>query len=210
MHRDIIDDHTGTLGRILLVDDDPMTLLALPEFLKIRQPNLRIDTYDRAEAALISVQKTPYDAILTDLRMPGMDGLAFLHAAKRVDPAVAVIILSGFARQDVVQEALNGGAYDVLSKPVDREKLAALLSSAITATRSRRRGGVGLSSADDRSGIDVPVVCYQCNGRAAQRTPPLHVQGSVVLHFDCENGHSFHTDAQKIYRSVCDCGKQSD
>ena len=62
-------------GHVLIVDDDPALLQALPEALRIRIAGLTVDTADSGAAALEQITAWDYDAIVTDIKMPGMDGL---------------------------------------------------------------------------------------------------------------------------------------
>ena len=66
-------------ARILLVDDDKALLDALPEALQLRMNGVQIDTSETAIEALERIRDTDYDAIVSDIKMPGMDGLALLH-----------------------------------------------------------------------------------------------------------------------------------
>jgi CheY-like chemotaxis protein len=60
--------------RVLIVDDDPALLQALPETLRLRMDGVTVDTADSATAALDCIASCDYDAIVTDIKMPGMDG----------------------------------------------------------------------------------------------------------------------------------------
>jgi len=74
-------------ARVLIVDDDPALLQALPETLRLRMNGVTVDTADSAVAALERISARDYDAIVTDIRMPGMDGLTLLAeiAGRRPD-----------------------------------------------------------------------------------------------------------------------------
>ena len=65
-------------SRVLIVDDDPGLLEALPDALRLRMSELTVDTCDSATCALDFISRTDYDAIISDIKMPGMDGLALL------------------------------------------------------------------------------------------------------------------------------------
>jgi DNA-binding NtrC family response regulator len=125
--------------KILLVDDDPDTLQALQGLLRLRLPEAVIETSYRAESALVSVQSTDYDAIISDVRMPGMNGLAFLKEAKRVRPSTSVVIVTAHATQAITAEAYSAGAYDLIHKPIDRDAFMLSILLAIQRTRLRRR-----------------------------------------------------------------------
>ena len=75
-----------TASHVLIVDDDPALLQALPETLRLRMSGVTVDTADSAAAALERIAAREYDAIVTDIRMPGMDGLALLARSWRAGP----------------------------------------------------------------------------------------------------------------------------
>ncbi len=69
---------------VLIVDDDPALLQALPQTLYLRIPGVKVDTCDSAWEALKQIQEHDYDAIVSDIKMPGMDGLALLTKIKEL------------------------------------------------------------------------------------------------------------------------------
>ena len=69
----------GTSMQVLIVDDDPALLHALPETVRTRMRDVLVETTDTAQEALKRIAEKDYDAIITDLKMPGMDGLALLN-----------------------------------------------------------------------------------------------------------------------------------
>ncbi len=117
---------------ILIVDDDPALLQALPEALSLRISGLTIETADSAVAALESIRQTDYDAILSDIKMPGMDGLALLRQIRELRPETPTLLITGHGERDLAVQALRGGAYDFIQKPIDREYVVASLKRAIS------------------------------------------------------------------------------
>jgi two-component system sensor histidine kinase/response regulator len=71
---------------ILIIDDDTALLQALPQALYLRMGGVKVDTCDSAHAALERIQERDYDAIISDIKMPGMDGLALLTKIKELRP----------------------------------------------------------------------------------------------------------------------------
>ena len=116
---------------ILIVDDDLALLEALPEALQLRLGDLTIDTADAAPAALERVATTDYDAIVSDIKMPGMDGLALLARIKELRPETPTLLITGHGEHDLAVQALRGGAYDFIQKPIDRDYFVASLRRAI-------------------------------------------------------------------------------
>lgn len=120
-----------TQSRVLLVDDDSALLEALPETVRLHMDGVEIDTCDSAREALERIEATDYDAIVTDIKMPGMDGLALLLEIKERRPSTPTLLITGHGERDLAVQALRGGAYDFLQKPVDRNYFVASLERAI-------------------------------------------------------------------------------
>ena len=118
--------------RILLVDDDAALLDALPEALRLRMNGIQIDTSETATDALERIRETDYDVIVSDIKMPGMDGLALLHEIRELRPATPTLMITGHGERDLAVQALRGGAYDFVQKPIDRDYFVASLERAIT------------------------------------------------------------------------------
>jgi DNA-binding NtrC family response regulator len=126
-------------ARVLIVDDDPALLQALPETLRLRMSGLRVDTADSAAVALERIAAQDYDAIVTDIKMPGMDGLTLLAEIRERRPDTPTLMITGHGEEDLAVRALRGGAYDFIQKPIDRDHFVALLYRAIRA-RALNRG----------------------------------------------------------------------
>jgi two-component system phosphate regulon sensor histidine kinase PhoR len=126
-------------ARILLVDDDPALLEALPEALQLRMEGIEVDTADSGFKALERIRETDYDAIVSDIKMPGMDGLELLTEAKEVRPGTPILLITGHGEHDLAVQALRGGAYDFVQKPIDRDYFVASLERAIRMRRLDRQ-----------------------------------------------------------------------
>jgi PAS domain S-box-containing protein len=125
-------------ARILLVDDDKALLDALPETLRLRMNEIEIDTSETAIEALERIRETDYDAIVSDIKMPGMDGLALLHEIRGLRPRTPTLMITGHGERDLAVQALRGGAYDFVQKPIDRDYFVASLERAIQVRRLDR------------------------------------------------------------------------
>jgi len=117
--------------RILIVDDDPALLEALPAAIELRMEGIEIDTAETADAALERIRIVDHDAIVTDIKMPGMDGLALLAAIKQLRPRTPTLLITGHGEHDLAIQALRGGAYDYVAKPIDRDYFVASLARAL-------------------------------------------------------------------------------
>jgi len=129
----------GEQAHVLIVDDDPALLEALPEALRLRMGGVTVETADSAAAALDRMAARDYDAILADIKMPGMDGLALLSEIRRRQPDTPILMITGHGDYDLAVQALRGGAYDFIQKPIDREHVVASLHEAIRAHALNRR-----------------------------------------------------------------------
>jgi DNA-binding NtrC family response regulator len=114
--------------KILLVDDEKDFLDVMSERIEAR--GMDVTTADSAEKALKSVESGGFDAIILDLKMPGMDGLETLKAIKQKNPDLQVILLTGHATVEKGIEAMKLGAMDFLEKPADLDKLTEIIKKA--------------------------------------------------------------------------------
>ncbi len=116
------------MSKILLVDDDKLEMIAISINLK-KLGFSPIEATSGAEAIKI-FQQEKVPLVLLDLNMPGMDGIETLQELKKIDPFVAVIILTGYSDIPTVVEAVKLGAYDFIIKPPDYDRLALTLNRA--------------------------------------------------------------------------------
>ena len=116
--------------RILIVDDERSTLDAMTRFLKRRFEVTAAD--DGAEASTL-IAANSYDLVLTDLRMPGQDGMQVLDCVLKNQPQALCIILSAYGTVESAVEAVKRGAFDFIMKPVNLEQLTLIINRALAA-----------------------------------------------------------------------------
>jgi len=108
-----------------LVDDDRVARVPLRD--DIREAGYEVDEAGSAEEALDLLRRNPYDVVVTDLRMPGMDGIELLERVKAQRPDAEVIVITAYGTVQTAVRAMKLGAYEYLTKPFDNEELLLLL-----------------------------------------------------------------------------------
>jgi DNA-binding NtrC family response regulator len=116
-------------SRILVVDDELNIREALVTLLEKKQYQVR--GAGMAEEALKELEAAPADLILTDLKMPGMGGMEFLRQLKQRWPDIEVLVMTAFGSIETAVESMRCGAYDYVTKPIDRERLAVVVEKAL-------------------------------------------------------------------------------
>jgi DNA-binding NtrC family response regulator len=111
----------STKGVLLIVDDEPLKRVTLQ--IELSEAGYSVFEESDANAALKILDAQPVDVVITDLRMPGMDGLQFLEKIKSNSPQTHVILMTAYGSIDSAVEAIKRGAYDYLTKPFRTELL---------------------------------------------------------------------------------------
>ena len=114
------------MTKILIVDDEPLYRHGLFELL--RRPNLKVDAAADGDEALRLFRRGGYQLVISDLSMPGLDGLGLMRAVKRESPSTPFVILSGVGTIQAALTAVRQGADDFLEKPVSREQINEVLA----------------------------------------------------------------------------------
>ena len=125
----------GARSRILVVDDQATHLRALCDILG--QHGFETIGFPTGEAALTHIRAGVFDVLLTDLMMPGIDGLALVEAARALDPNVACIVMTGEGSIATAVRAMKAGALDYIVKPFKAATLLPILARAIEARQLR-------------------------------------------------------------------------
>lgn len=120
---------------LLLVDDQEEYTRGLARLVEGEHPDYRCLRAASAAEALDILEQETVSLMLTDLRMPGMDGLQLLKQSLAVEPALSVVLLTGYGSIETAVEALKAGAYDFLTKPVDKEVLLRTLGKGLERNR---------------------------------------------------------------------------
>ncbi|HEX7767444.1 MAG TPA: response regulator, partial [Nitrospira sp.] len=143
--------------KILIVDDEPEAIENCRRILT----RYRYECVAEADAhrALAAIERERPQVLLTDLRMPGLDGIGLLKAAKRIDPTIKVVLLTAYASIQTAVASMRHGAFDYLAKPFTGQQLRAVV-----------RRALGEESDDSSEPETLPVHQGQAGGKPAAGT----------------------------------------
>ena len=128
----------GTKSKILVVDDNEVVRQS---FLRSLQSEYRdVELANDGAATLRAMEAKPFDVVLLDLRMPGMDGMAVLKAIKQRWPESEVVVITGYPSIETAIEAVRLGAFDYLSKPLGPDEVISVADEATTQKKWRLHG----------------------------------------------------------------------
>ena len=115
--------------RILVVDDEKVVLGAVIKALK--KSDYQIETAESAESALNQIDEVTYDVVITDLMMPGIDGLELMEHLRKKGTDTRVIVITGYPSVDSALEAKRLGAFEYVTKPFTRQELLSVVVRAL-------------------------------------------------------------------------------
>lgn len=118
-----------TVVNILIADDEPAIRRALRSVFE--QESFNVSEACDGYGCLLSVKKNSYDVIFLDIKMPRIDGVEVLSQIKLMGCTTPVIMICGYANEDLVNDCLEIGAFDFLHKPFDLHKVFTALTSAL-------------------------------------------------------------------------------
>ena len=115
-------------GNVLIVDDE----LAIRELLVdvLADTDYELSTCDDGESALTALKQDDFDLILTDIMMPGIDGIELIRAAKQLKPDIIPLVMTGYGTLDTARAAVKEGAYDYVLKPFNVAELKFAIANA--------------------------------------------------------------------------------
>ncbi|MFO7775641.1 MAG: sigma-54 dependent transcriptional regulator [Candidatus Hydrogenedentota bacterium] len=161
-------------AKILIAEDDATQREIIEDILS--QDGHEVDAVESAPAALEAVEADFYHILLTDLRMPGMDGLELLRRVKGVQPDVEVIVMTAYASVSTAVTAMKEGATDYLAKPFDKEQLLVVVNKTLDRMELRqenRQLRELVTQASSLGNIIGESESMQAVFRIAQRAVPI-------------------------------------
>lgn len=167
--------------KILIVDDDSVTLNMLKEFLEKNEFNVSLA--QDADQAIEQVRKNNIQLVLSDIRMEESDGLSLLSELKKRHPKLVMILMTGFGSMEGAIEAIQKGAFDYISKPFDLNKLLSLVNKAVKHIQSlntevQAPALIALESTRTLIGSSPKIVeVYKTIARATLSTSTVLIRG---------------------------------
>ncbi|WP_439604690.1 sigma-54-dependent transcriptional regulator [Shinella sp.] len=148
-------------GRILLIDDDRDLLKAATDWLTVS--GFSVEAFHRPEEAFTALLRAEPDVVVTDVRMPGIDGMTLLNSTVRQKRDVPVVLITAHGDVGLAVQAMKQGAEDFLEKPYDADRLLSVLDKAVEKRRMKReivrlQGLVGGSEKEDAIVGDSPPI----------------------------------------------------
>ena len=165
-------------ARILVIDDDAVACEFLQEVL-LRE-GYNVTTFTSALAAL-EQNLSEYDLLMSDIRMPGMDGLQFLSEVQKKWPKLPVILMTAYGSLETTMEAIRLGAWDYISKPFSPEDCRALVKKVLEVRELRERRSNGPSEAIEEAKLigssPAMVEFYKQIARVADSQASVLIEG---------------------------------
>ncbi len=165
--------------RLLFVDDDPMVLDGLRRTLHRMRQEWDMQFVGSAAAALEALDKEPYDAVVSDMRMPLMDGAQLLEEIKQRHPDVVRMILSGQSSREAVYRSISP-AHQFLSKPCDPQELVARLSQAFAMRDLLANQALKTMISRLRSIPSLPTLYEELTSELRKENPSLSEIAKVI------------------------------
>lgn len=115
--------------KVLVVDDEPNIRITLEAILGAK--GFDVTTVESGVAAIETVQRSHFPVVIMDIKMPGMSGVEAFLRIKKVDPTAVVIMMTGYALEKEINQAMAEGAFSVISKPLDIEQVMQLIADSL-------------------------------------------------------------------------------
>lgn len=120
---------------VLVVDDQTDFARGLERLIQGEFDDVRVHVAESGEQALTRLERTPVHVMITDLQMPGMDGLVLLRKALEKSPSLSAVMLTAHGTIETAVDALKAGAYDFLTKPIEPESLFRVVANGLERSR---------------------------------------------------------------------------
>ncbi len=174
---------------VLVVDDEPSVRDSLVQW--FHRDGYRTAGAPEATKALALLQSEPWDVVLLDIKMPGIDGMELLGRIRGIDPDLVVIMITAYASVDTAVEAMKLGAFDYVTKPIDPDELSQVVRRALEARRLK------VENVQLRQKVDELVGFHRIIGDSAPMRKVMEMVASLAA-----------TDSTVVIRGESGTGKE--
>ncbi|MEZ4429505.1 MAG: sigma-54 dependent transcriptional regulator [Nannocystaceae bacterium] len=174
----------GLRPRVAVVDDEPRMAEILAMVLRSGDDPPEVTTFTAPAELLAALERAPFDLLLTDLRMPRIDGLTLARRARALCPSLEVVLITAHASVETAVAAMKDGALDYLTKPVDNAECRRVVARALERGRLARENRQLRAELRHRHGLDAIVAvsdgmtaALELARRAAQSRSTVLIEG---------------------------------
>lgn len=189
--------------KVLVVDDEEVIRKGICRIMEGR--GYQVESSESGFGAIEKLQKAPFNIVITDLKMPGMDGIEVLKAIKILQPDVPVIIITGYSTVDTAVEAMKNGAFDYIAKPFTPVQIIDIVEKALeqrTVQMQRAHPAVGPSL----NGFEIFVGESEAMQKVYSRIKQVAPTDSTVL-ITGQSGTGKELVARAIHKNSMRCNK---
>lgn len=186
---------------ILLVDDEPMVLKMLQTFLTSQNYQILCASGGKEALAVIERQQHAIDLLITDIRMPDMNGVSLLEAVRQLYPSLPVILMTGYTDFDLVVKGLKQRAFDLLLKPIDFDQLNWCISRALAFILSQRLEQQYRNHLEEQVAKQTEQLCNQLE-ELQQAQHRVREVDELKHEFLCLISHEFRTPLNGIMGAI--------
>ncbi|OGW38982.1 MAG: histidine kinase [Nitrospirae bacterium RBG_13_39_12] len=120
----------GKMAQILIVDDE-VDMLALLAMIITEKTSHKATTTNNPLEVPKLIKEGNFDLIITDLKMPGMDGIELISGVRKIDKSIPILIITAYGSIESAEEAIHKGAYDYITKPFRKEQILIAINRAL-------------------------------------------------------------------------------
>ena len=189
---------------ILIIDDEPLMRLSMLDGLKAE--GYHVQEASNGEEGIKKITTGPYDLVITDLRMPGSDGLEVVRVCKETSPETEVIVITAHGSVDTAVQAMKLGAHDYVTKPFSMDELL-LIVDRVTKVQALRQENTALrQELEGKFNFDGMVGKNEQMRQVLEKVRLVATTDATVLIFG-ESGTGKEVIANAIHRNSPRCGQ---